>query len=114
MPQSMHPTRNSGCRFGEPKNQGTDMELIQPLEWGRDVTEGHVPCSSITTNLQTHEAINKETNKGGAEIQKGNNDKKKLRFWGSIYSVYQLLNWGTVNFQNHVTYNPLTRHVMQC
>ena len=66
MPQQ----RNSGNRSGEPENQGTDTELIQPLEWGRDVTEGHV------TQLQTHEALIKETNKEGAKIQRGNNYKK--------------------------------------
>ena len=69
---------NSGNRFGDPKNQGMDMEIIQSLEWGRDVTEGHV------TKLQTHEALNKETNKEGAEIQRGNNDKKNRDFGGAF------------------------------
>ena len=43
-PQSMPHLGNSGNRFGDLENQGTDMEIIQSLEWGRDVIEGHDPC----------------------------------------------------------------------
>lgn len=66
----------SGSRSGNPENQGTDMEIIKPHEWGGGVIDGHVPCLSVTETLQTHEAISKETNKERVAIQNGVNDKK--------------------------------------
>uniref|UniRef100_A0A7N2LRC3 DUF4283 domain-containing protein n=1 Tax=Quercus lobata TaxID=97700 RepID=A0A7N2LRC3_QUELO len=75
-PQSMPQPGDSGSRSGNPENQGTDMEIIKSHEWGRGVTEGHIPCPSVAKTLQTDEAIGKETNKEGEAIQKGINDKK--------------------------------------
>ena len=61
MPQS----RALSSRFGDPESEGTDMEIINANEGGKDVTKEHVSCPIITETQQMHMELSKETNKEG-------------------------------------------------